>query len=127
MPVIVPSLAEQNARAFASYHQVETHILETEIKPRITPEIIEEHRRKPLGKHSDQLERVLVYLRKRNLELAGKYILVCTRPHEQWRVATISGRPGVPPTLLDEVYGDRYEAEHGIFLRRLTDNGLLPR
>lgn len=125
MVVTLPSLAAQNERAMRSYLQVESYILEHEIKPRITPEIIAEHSAKPLGKHSDDLERVLTYLRKRGLELAGKYILVCTVPHQEWRLATISGIPGVPPELQDDTFPDRYAAEHAIFVRRLTDLGLI--
>lgn len=126
MTVILPSLAEQNARAHASYLQVESYIFKHEIRPRITQEIIDEHAAHPLGKHSDDLERVLVYLRKRGLELAGKYILVCTKPHEEWRVAVVSGTPGIPPSVTDEAHPDRLAAEHAIFVRRLDDLGLLP-
>ncbi len=123
MSVVLPSLDEQNAREHAVYRQVEEHIFETEIKPRITPELIDEHRRRPIGKHSDDLERVLTYLRKHHLEMTGKYILVCTKPHQEWRIGVI--RDDVPPELLDEVFHDRYEAEHAVFLRRLRDAGLL--
>ncbi|GEL18079.1 hypothetical protein [Pseudonocardia asaccharolytica] len=120
----LPSLEEQNARAHAAYRQVEKHIFETEIAPRVTAEIIEEHRATPIGKHSDDLERVLTYLRKNQLVMKGKYILVCTRPHEEWRIAEITGEPDQPPTLLDDTFTDRFEAEHAIFRKRLRDNGL---
>jgi hypothetical protein len=119
------SLEEQRGRAHAVYRQVEKHIFQTEIVPRVTAEIIEEHRAKPIGKHSDELERVLTYLRKNHLEIGGKYILVCTKPHEEWRIATITGGPDRPPVLLDEAFTDRFEAEHAIFLKRLRDHGLL--
>ncbi|SFO87275.1 hypothetical protein K8Z49_16030 [Actinomadura madurae] len=121
----LPSLEEQNARAYAAFRQVEDRILATEIRPRITTAVIEEHRRRPVGKHSDDLERVLVYLRKNHLVMASKYILVCTRPHEEWRIAAITGEPDRPPRLLDDTFSDRFEAEHGLFLKRLRDNGLL--
>jgi hypothetical protein len=124
MSVALPSLEEQNAREHAVYRQVDRHILETEIKPRVRPDIIEEHRRRPIGKHSDDLERVLTYLRRHHWEMTGKYILVCTKPHEEWRIGVI--RDDVPPQLLDETFHDRYEAEHAVFLKRLRDAGLLP-
>jgi hypothetical protein len=54
-------------------------------------DIINEHLERPIGKHRDQLERVLTYLRKNHLEMGGKYIPVCTEPHEEWRIASISG------------------------------------
>lgn len=126
MPVTLPSLDDQNKRVHEVYLQVERHILEQEILPRITPEIVAEHRARPIGKHSDELERVLTYLRKHHEEIVDKYILVCTKPHEEWRVARLSGVPGVPPTLLDGAFSDRFEAEHGLFCKRLSDNGLLP-
>jgi hypothetical protein len=121
----LPSFEEQQSRAHAAYRQVEEHIFETEIVPRVTKEIIDEHRERPIGKHSDQLERVLTYLRKNHLEMGGKYILVCTKPHEEWRIASITGEPDKPPVLLDDTYADRLEAEHGLFLKRLRDHGLL--
>lgn len=126
MAVTLPSLQDQDQRAHAAYLQVEQHVLEEEVKPRISNAIVEEHRQRPIGKHSDELERVLIYLRKHHLTMAGKYILVCTKPHEEWRIAELSGEPGVPPTLLDDTFSDRYEAEHGLFLKRLRDNGLMP-
>lgn len=121
----LPSLEEQNSRSHAAYRQVEKYILDTEIVPRITAEIVEEHRRTPIGKHSDELERVLTYLRKNHMEMEGKYILVCTKPHEEWRIAAITGAPDKPPVLLDDTFTNRFEAEHGLFMKRLKDNGLL--
>jgi signal recognition particle GTPase len=126
MAVQLPSVEEQVAREHAAYLQVERHILETDVKPRVTQAIVDEHRERPIGKHSDELERVLIYLRKHHLEMEGKYILVSTKPHEEWRVATLTGTPGVPPELLSDSFADRYEAEHGLFLKRLADSGLLP-
>ncbi|MEB3370124.1 hypothetical protein [Saccharopolyspora mangrovi] len=123
----LPSLAEQYEREAAAFRQTEDFILDNEIRPRITAEIIEEHRRLPVGKHSDELERILIYLRKHHMVMAGKYILVCTVPHQEWCIAEITGEPDQPPRLLDETYSDRFEAEHGLFVKRLRDNGLLNR
>lgn len=126
MTVRLPSLEEQVAREHATYLQVEQRVLEAEVKPRVTQAIIDEHCERPIGKHSDELERVLIYLRKHHLEMEGKYILVCTKPHEEWRIATLSGKPGVTPELLPDNFPDRYEAEHALFLKRLEDAGLRP-
>lgn len=126
MSVQLPSMEDQIASEHAAYLQVERHILETDVQPRVTQAIIDEHRERPIGKHSDDLERVLIYLRKHHFEMEGKYILVCTKPHEEWRIATLAGKPGVPPELLPDSFRDRYEAEHGLFLKRLADAGLLP-
>jgi hypothetical protein len=124
MSVVLPSFEEQNAREYSVYGQIDRHIFETVIKPRVGPEIIAEHRRRPIGKHSDDLERVLTYLRRHRWEMTGKYLLVCTKPHEEWRIGVIRG--DVPPQLLDETFHDRYGAEHAVFLKRLRDAGLLP-
>lgn len=121
----LPSLAQQYERENLAFRQAEDFILDTEIKPRITKALIDEHREKPIGKHSDGLERVLIYLRKHHLTMAGKYILVCTVPHKEWRIAEITGRPDQPPELLDDTFDDRFDAEHGLFVKRLRDNGLL--
>jgi hypothetical protein len=126
MAVRLPSLEEQNVRQHAAYRQVEDHIFATEIAPRVTTALVEEHRRRPIGKHSDDLERVLIHLRKHHQEMRGKYILVCTEPHREWRIAVVTGVPGEPPELTEDAFGTRDEAEHGLFLRRLADNDLLP-
>jgi hypothetical protein len=126
MAVQLPSLEEQIAREHEAYLQVERHILETDVRPRVTQAIVDEHRERPIGKHSDELERVLIYLRKHHLEMPGKYILVCTKPHEEWRIATLEGELSVPPKLMPDSFRDLYEAEHALFLKRMADAGLLP-
>lgn len=92
----------------------------SDIRALITDELIEEHRRKPLGQHSDGLERVLNYFRR--APQAHKYIGICTRPWAEWRIGVLSGVRGVPPTILDD---ERFTSEdalqHGIFLRRVRD------
>lgn len=123
---VLPSYKEQQVRQHMAYRQAEDYIFEHEIKPRINAQIIEEHQRRPIGKHSDNLERVLVYLRNHHMMMEGKYILVCTKPHEEWRIAQLQDEPDSPPELLDDTFADRYAAEHGLFLKRLRDNGLMP-
>jgi hypothetical protein len=106
--------------------RVERHGHETYARPRVTEAIIDEHRERPIGKHSDELERVLAYLHRRELETAGGYILVCTRPDEEWRIATLGDDLSVPPRHLSGSFPDLYEAEHALLLKRLADAGLLP-
>jgi branched-chain amino acid transport system permease protein len=92
------------------------------IRALVTDELIEEHARKPLGQHSDALERVLAYFRRQ--PNAGKYIIVATEPWQEYRIAALSGERGVLPTILDdETYGTEEAAMHGVFLRRLRDLG----
>jgi branched-chain amino acid transport system permease protein len=90
------------------------------IKALVTDDLIAEHERKPLGQHSDALERVLNYFRR--APQSGKYIGVCTKPWEEWRIGVLSGVRGVPPTILaDERFVSEDELQHGIFLRRVRD------
>jgi branched-chain amino acid transport system permease protein len=90
------------------------------IKALITDELIAEHAARPLGQHSDALERVLAYFRRQ--PQAGKYIIVATKPWEEYRIGVLSGRRGVPARILDdETFATEVEAMHGVFLRRVRD------
>lgn len=90
------------------------------MKALITDDLIDEHKHKPFGQHSDALERVLNYFRR--APQAGKYIGVCTKPWEEWRIGVLSGIRGVPPTILEEErFTSEEDAQHGIFLRRVRD------
>jgi hypothetical protein len=90
------------------------------IKTLITPELIAEHAAKPLGQHSDLLERVLNYFRRQ--PQAGKYIIVATKPWEEYRIGVLSGVRGEPATILDDdSFASEDEALHGIFVRRVRE------
>ena len=62
------------------------------IKALITDELIEEHRARPLGQHSDALERVLNYFRRQ--PQTGKYIVVATEPWQEYKLGVLSGVRG---------------------------------
>jgi hypothetical protein len=71
----------------------------------------------PIGHHSANLQRVLNVLRGGPLQ--GKYVLVCTKPHEQWQLAILSGERGKPVYLVPDTYfDDLRQAEWDIFKRR---------
>jgi branched-chain amino acid transport system permease protein len=94
--------------------------LRERIKSLVTPELIAEHAERPLGQHSDALERVLSYFRRQ--PQAGKYIIVATKPWEEYRIGVLSGVRGEPATILDgPTFASEDEALHGIFLRRIDD------
>jgi UDP-N-acetylmuramate-alanine ligase len=78
--------------------------------------VVDEFLRQPVGHHSPELQRVLNVFRSEPLR--GKYVLVCTVPHRQWRLARLSGERGKPVTLLDDVFTDLVEAEREVFRRR---------
>lgn len=86
----------------------------------ISPDIILEHERKPLGQHSDHLERMLNYFRK--APIPDKYAVYCEEPFSRYRVVALSGLPGVPPRVVDDkVYESLDSAYHAVFLRRIND------
>ena len=85
------------------------------LKTLVTPAIIEEHRRQPLGQHSEALERVLLYFRRAKLE--DKYALRSAGPHGPYKIIAFSGVRGVSPRLVDDrEFTTLDEAYHGVFI-----------
>ena len=75
--------------------------LRERLKPMITPELIEEHKRDPLGHHSDALARVLNYFRRG--EMPDKYVIHRMIPQEErFRIMAVSGVRGKPPRVEDD-------------------------
>jgi branched-chain amino acid transport system permease protein len=70
------------------------------IRPLLTKKVIAEHKRNPIGDHSDNLKRVLNYFR-RSTTLTP-YVLICTRPFREWRIARLSGERDTGPAFVDE-------------------------
>lgn len=90
------------------------------LKGLISPEIIEEHRRQPLGQHSEALERVLLYFRRSKME--DKYALHAARPGGPFKIIAFSGVRGVSPRLVDDrEFITLDEAYHAVFVRRVHD------
>jgi branched-chain amino acid transport system permease protein len=109
------------ANALAS-SALDAQIFEDQVRPRITPELVEEHRASPIGFHSLELERVLVYMRRQ--PQVGKFVIVCTRPDTEWAIGELSGVRGIGPKIVDdERFASLPSAEHGVFLRRLKALG----
>ena len=95
--------------------------LRDKLKTMITPGLIDEHKRDPLGHHSDALARVLNYFRRG--EMADKYVIHRMKPaEERFRIMAISGERGHPPRVVDDrEYTDIKEAYHAVFLLRVND------
>ena len=95
--------------------------LRDRLKTLITPELIEEHRRNPLGHHSDSLSRVLNHFRR--AEVADKYaIMRQPEAFHAYKIVAFSGVRGAPPRLVDDrTYYDINEAYHAVFLLRVND------
>ena len=58
-------------------------------------------RDRPLAKHGPELQRILNAMRSTPLE--GRYILVCTRPFREWKLARHGGRKRPIEILHDHV------------------------
>lgn len=95
--------------------------LRDRLKSLVTPELIEEHRLKPLGQHSDALDRVLNYFRRG--DMADKYaILRHSDNYDSYQVVALSGARGAPPRIVDDrTYHSIDEAYHAVFLLRVND------
>lgn len=90
------------------------------LKPLITDDLIEAHRRAPCGPHDDRLSRVLNYFRRASV--VDKYAILAVRPFAEYRLVALSGQRGVPPRLIDDrSFATEEEAIHAVFLRRVQD------
>lgn len=117
---VVPEEATDIADKQAIYYRRQDKAIRDYLKSLVTDELIEEHRRKPLGQHSEALERVLNYFRRG--PVPDKYAVMTIKPFAAYRVVALAGRRGVPPRLVDDrVYSTLDEAYHAVFLRRVND------
>jgi len=79
--------------------------------------VVEEFRRKPIGHHSPDLQRVLNVFRGEPIK--NKYVLICTKPHKEWILGQLTGERGKPVKILkDKVFTRIEEAEQEVFRRR---------
>ena len=89
----------------------------------VTPDLIEEHRRNPVGHHSPALGIVLTALRQ--VPTRGKLAVWAIEPARQWMIIRLSGQQGVAHDLSDPGrFFDEDEVLHEVFLRRLGEAGV---
>jgi len=100
------------------YRRFHGRMQERYLRTLVSPEVIEEHRARPLGQHSEPLERLLHYFREQ--PMVGKYAILHERESGSFRIVALSGVRGVPPAPVGE---DRFAtaeaAYHGLFLKRV--------
>lgn len=109
-----------------AYLKLDKFILESNIKPLVTKEIIAEHERNPIGKHSTHLFKILNYFRRHHDHSNGKDLIICTIPHKEWCLGEHPGERNKEYIVFhDEKFNSREAAEHGLFLKRLKKHGLL--
>jgi branched-chain amino acid transport system permease protein len=119
---VMPEEAAEIADKQLVYRRLFDKRLRDRLKTTITPALIAEHKVKPLGQHSDALDRLLNYFRRE--EMADKYAILRVGPLSScsYRVMAISGDVGQPPRLVDDkLYPTLNEAYHAVFLLRVND------
>ncbi|MBK0418787.1 hypothetical protein JD276_07040 [Leucobacter sp. CSA1] len=90
----------------------------------LTPELIEEHRRDPLGEKSPALLHLLDFMRQ--APIPGKLAVYAIKPREEYQIIRLSGVSGVPNDTRDpRRFATEEEALHEVFLRRLGELGLI--
>ena len=90
------------------------------LKRLITDTVIEEHRTRPLGQHSEALERLLIYFRRQGQ--VDKYAIMVLEEFRAYRIVALSGHRGTAPRVVeDRNYTTPDEAYHALFLRRVQD------
>ena len=91
--------------------------LKADLRRLVTEDLIEEHRRQPLGQHSNGLERILNLFRKQ-----PSYALYSRTPCKEYQVIRLPIAAGSPPAPIDDVvFTNQNEALHAVFLRHLED------
>ena len=87
----------------------------------VCEDVIEEHRLKPLGQHSEPLERLLIYFRRR--PLSGQYILKrLGDSNQQFQIMSLSGQRGNAPALVsNKIFTTLESAYHAIFLKHIKN------
>jgi branched-chain amino acid transport system permease protein len=90
------------------------------LKRLVTDAIIDEHRSRPLGQHSEALERLLIYFRRQGQ--IDKYAIMVLQEFKAYRIVGLSGHRGTAPRVVeDRVYPTADEAYHALFMRRVQD------
>ncbi len=86
----------------------------------VSDDVIAEHRRSPLGQHSEPLERLLLYFRR--MPMPDKLAIKRDADAASYRLIALSGERGVPPRFVeDTAYETLEDAYHGIFLRQVKE------
>lgn len=102
------------------YRAFHGRMQERYLRTLVSDEVIEEHRARPLGQHSEPLERLLHYFREQ--PMAGKYAVLHERDSGSFRIVALSGVRGVAPAPVgEERFATAEAAYHGLFLRRIEE------
>jgi hypothetical protein len=102
-------------------------ILDRRVRPLVSADLVARHAARPFGPHDPDVLEVLHFVRRSpDPELPSYFVLALGDP-QRWSVGVRPPGRGDPLEAVDEVtYATRGDAEHGVFVRRLADYGLLP-
>ena len=70
--------------------------------------------------HSKELQIVLDKLRRQPMAIK-KYVTVCKKDFEDYRIGIVTGVRGQPVEILEESFSSEEACEHAIFLKRILD------
>tara|TARA_A100001037_G_scaffold68357_1_gene60854 strand:- start:9254 stop:10696 length:1443 start_codon:yes stop_codon:yes gene_type:complete len=116
LPEEATEIQDKDQLAFRRYDKNQRDFLKT----LISDEIIEEFKNKPMGQHSEALERLLTYFRRQ--PMVDKYAVKCLKPFKEYQVVALSGKAGVAPRVVeDTIYESQEDAYVGVFMRRVQD------
>jgi hypothetical protein len=108
------------AKQAAITNDVKRYIWLHNIEPLISDQLVDEHRRNPLGLHSADLDRVLYFLRGDPLPDSPRLVVVIVKPEREWAIGEHSRQKGVPVLVREGIYESVEEIEHAVFLERLA-------
>ncbi|MEJ6586565.1 MAG: hypothetical protein QNL25_00720 [Pelagibacterales bacterium] len=96
--------------------------------PQKLKELIDEHRATPIGRaatgkhgvvqHSQDLQTLLDKLRRGGLN--GKFLIICVKLHEDYRIGISTGVRGQPVEITEDSFSSQEACEHAIFLKRIN-------
>ena len=102
------------------YHRRFDKMQRDYLKTLVCDEVIDEHKSKPLGQHSEALERLLLYFRR--VPQNDKYAIRRDEISNIYKIVAFSGVRGMSPRLVeDKEYQTIEDAYHGVFVRRVYD------
>ena len=78
------------------------------------------HKGKPMVEHSKELQIVLDKLRRQPMHIK-KYVTICKKDFEDYRIGIVTGVRGQPVEILEESFSSEEACEHAIFLKRVVD------
>ena len=78
------------------------------------------HKGQPMVEHSKELQIVLDKLRRQPMAVK-KYVTVCKKDFEDYRIGIVTGVRGQPVEILEESFSSEEACEHAIFLKRILD------